>query len=441
MKKDFAWGAATASYQIEGGVREDGRTSSVWDVFSHRPGKTYCGQNGDVACDSYSKYENDIELLAGLGLNAYRFSVSWNRIIPEGTGGINQKGVDYYNRLIDGLLEKNIAPYMTMFHWDYPYCLYLKGGWLNPDSSKWFGEYASQLVRLFGDRVKHFITLNEPQCFIGLGHQTGEHAPGLKLEEPDISVCCRNVLLAHGRAVEAIRAGAPSAKIGYAPCGSVAIPLTEGPADIAAAKKRMFTGSGMWDAGRWYDPIYLGIYPESLDRVLGEPSDEEIRLISRPIDFLGTNIYQGEIVRAGENGEPVHVDSPQGHFRTSMDWPVTPDCLYWGARFYYERYKKPVVITENGMANNDCLSADKKCSDPQRIEYLRSHISGLKRASDEGIDVGGYFQWSLMDNFEWAQGYNQRFGLVYMDYATGERIPKDSYFYYKKVVESNGENL
>lgn len=441
FKKDFVWGVATASYQIEGGVKEGGRTPSTWDIFSHQKGKTYCGQNGDVACDSYGKYKEDIDLLGELGVNAYRFSVSWNRIFPEGTGKINQAGVDYYNRLIDGLLEKNIAPYITMFHWDYPYCLYQKGGWLNPDSPKWFGEYAETLVRKFGDRVKNFITFNEPQCFIGLGHQDGTHAPGLRLGEPDLSYATKNVLLSHGMAVSAIRANAPKAKIGYAPCGTFTIPYTNSKEDIEAARRKMFAGSGMWENGRWYDPILLGIFPEAVAREIGEPTEAEMKLISQDIDFLGANIYQGEYIRADENGNPVHVDSPVGHFRTSINWPVTPDCLYWAAKFFYERYKKPFYITENGMANNDCLDNRGKCADPQRIQYLRMHIEGLRRAAAEGVDVCGYFQWSLMDNFEWAEGYNQRFGLVYMDYAAGKRIPKDSFYYYKKVVESNGNDL
>lgn len=441
FKNDFVWGTATAAYQIEGAWNEDGRTPSTWDVFSRQKGKTYCGHNGDTACGSYRKYKEDIALMKGLGVNAYRFSVSWNRIFPDGIGSVNEEGTDYYSRLIDELLKNGIEPYMTMFHWDYPYALYLRGGWMNPDSSKWFGEYAQTLARRFGDRVKNFITLNEPQCFIGAGHRDGNHAPGLRLDEPDISHCVHNTLLSHGRAVQAIRANAPDAKIGYAPCGSVAIPATGSEADINAAREKMFSGSDMWDNGRWLDPIYLGIYPESLISALGEPTDEDLKIISQEIDFFGANIYQGELVRADENGTPIRMDSSAGHFRTSMNWPVTPDCLYWGAKFYYERYKKPIFITENGMANNDCISADGKCHDAQRIEYLRSHISGLKRAAAEGVDVGGYFQWSLMDNFEWAEGYNQRFGLTYLDYATGRRIPKDSYYWYKSVVESNAAEV
>lgn len=441
FKKDFVWGTATAAYQIEGGCKDDGRTPSTWDIFSHQKGKTHEGANGDVACDSYHRYMEDIAAMKELGVNAYRFSISWNRIFPDGTGEINEKGISYYRTLAEELLKNGITPYATLFHWDYPYALYLRGGWMNPDSSRWFGEYAATVGKRLGDVVKNFIPFNEPQCFIGLGHQSGIHAPGLKLDEPDISHCIHNVLLSNGRAIQAIRSEVSGAKFGFANCGGAAMPQTESEADIRAAREWMFARCGMWDCRMWMDPMYLGIYPETLIKTLGEPSEEHAKTIAERPDFCGMNIYQADVIKAGEKGEPVYAGSPIGHPRTLIGWPVTPDCLYWAAKFAYERYKLPVFITENGMSNNDIVTPDGKCHDPQRIEYLRSHLSGLKRAAADGVDVGGYFQWSLLDNFEWADGYKERFGLVHVDYQTGKRTPKDSAEFYKEVVKSNGEIL
>lgn len=441
FKKDFVWGAATAAYQVEGGHNQDGRGPSVWDVFCRQNGKVRDGMTGDVACDSYNRYKEDVALLKELGVNAYRFSISWSRVFPEGVGRINEKGLAYYRDLAEELLKNGIEPYATLFHWDYPYALYLRGGWMNPDSSKWFGEYASAIGRSLGDVIKNYIPFNEPQCFIGLGHGSGTHAPGLRLSEPDISHCTHNVLLSNGRAALAIRSEVSGAKLGFASCGGAAMPLTETEADINAARDWMFRGCGNWDNRMWVDPMYLGIYPETLALNLGEPSSEDLGIISERPDFCGINIYQAEVVRADENGRAVSAGHPAGHARTSMNWPITPDCLYWASKFMYERYKLPIFVTENGMANLDVITPDGKCHDPQRIEYLRGSLCGLKRAAAEGVDVGGYFQWSLLDNFEWAEGYNERFGLVYVDFGTGNRTPKDSFEYYKKIIASGGEAL
>ncbi len=441
FKKDFVWGTATAAYQVEGGAGDGGRTPSVWDVFSHQKGKIFEGHNGDVACDSYHRYKEDVALMKGLGVGAYRFSISWNRIFPDGIGRVNEDGIAYYRRLSEELLESGITPYATLFHWDYPYALYRRGGWLNPDSPKWFEAYAGTVGQRLGDVIKNFIPFNEPQCFIGLGHVAGTHAPGLRLDEPDISYCIHNVLISNGLASLALRGTVKDVKLGYAPCGGIVMPLTETTEDIDAARKWMFGGCGVWDNRMWLDPIMLGIYPETVARNIGEPSPDELKTIFQRPDFCGTNIYQADVVRAGEDGKPVRAKLPVGHGRTSMGWAVTPDCLYWGARFFYERYKLPIFVTENGMSNNDIITSDGKCHDPQRIEYLRRHISGLKRAADEGIDIGGYFLWSLLDNFEWADGYSQRFGLVYTDYSNQNRIPKESYYYYGDIVKNNGENL
>ncbi len=341
---------------------------------------------------------------------------------------------------MNGLLENGIEPYVTLFHWDYPHELYLRGGWLNPDSSEWFGEYAAAVGRLFGDSVRNYIPFNEPQCFIGLGHGSGVHAPGLRLGEPDIYRCVNNVLLSNGMAIRALRAEVSGARLGFASCVGAAMPKTETEADINAAREWMFRGCGLWDNRMWMDPMYLGIYPETLAIALGEPSAAEAEVIAEKPDFCGVNIYQADEIKS-ENGEPVIAEHGAGHARTLMGWPVTPDCLYWGARFFNERYGLPIYITENGMSNCDALTPDGRCHDPQRTEYLRSHLCGLMRAASEGIDVGGYFQWSLLDNFEWADGYGQRFGLVYVDFGTQKRIPKDSADFYREVIRTNGAVL
>lgn len=437
FKKDFVWGAATAAYQIEGGCGQGGRTPSVWDVFSHCEGKTYEGATGDGACDSYNRYKEDVALLKELGVGAYRFSISWNRIFPDGVGRVNEEGVAYYRSLAEELLKNGIEPYATLFHWDYPYALFLRGGWLNPDSPRWFGEYASQVSRRLGDVIKNYIPFNEPQCFINLGHGNGTHAPGLRLDENGLYRCVHNVLVSNGEAIRAVRAEVGGARLGFASCGGAAMPAAETEADIAAARQWMFGGCGLWDNRMWNDPMYLGVYPETLARALGEPSEADAALAAEKPDFCGVNIYQADVIKAGESG-PERAALPFGHGRTSMNWPITPDCLYWGAKFMYERYGLPVFITENGMSNNDVLTPDGACHDPQRTEYLRRHLTGLMRAAEEGADVGGYFQWSLLDNFEWADGYNQRFGLVYVDYATQKRTMKDSAEFYKKVIATNG---
>ncbi|MDO4562969.1 MAG: GH1 family beta-glucosidase [Clostridia bacterium] len=439
FKKNFYWGCATAAYQIEGAVKEDGRGASVWDVFSHTFGKTFNAHTGDVACDHYHRFHEDVDIMGKIGVNAYRFSVSWSRVIPNGVGSVNEKGLDFYDALINELLERNITPFMTLFHWDYPYELYKKGGWMNPDSPKWMGEYADLLARRFGDRVKHFITINEPQCFIGAGHKNGDHAPGLRLSDDDIAHHVRNTLLAHGYAAAALRAAASrDVRIGLAPCGVVSMPKTS--MDIEAAREHMFR-DGIFGNTLWCDPIFLGDFHGRLHEILPPPTEEEIALISAPTDFFGMNTYSGTLVETDENGKPRETFFPSGNARTAMDWQITPECLYWGPRFFYERYGKPVIITENGMSNCDTISEDGLCHDSQRIDYLRRHLRALARAASDGVPIEGYFQWSLLDNFEWAQGYNQRFGMVYVDYDTQKRTLKDSAYYYRDVILSEGEEL
>lgn len=447
FKKDFVWGAATASYQIEGAWNEDGKGLSIWDVFSHEPNKICEGHTGDVACDHYHRYKQDVKLMKQLGIKAYRFSISWPRLIPNGVGKLNPKGVEFYSNLIDELLENGIEPYITLFHWDYPYELYKKGGWLNDDSVNWFADYAARVAELFSDRVKNFITFNEPQCFIGESYLGAAHAPGLRVSYKDVFQMCHNVLKAHGAAVISLRKNAKQPiKIGYAPTGTVCYPSSENEADIEAARKNMFkcnyiNNGVMWNISWWSDPVILGKYPQDglklYKEYLPEITDEDMKLINQPIDFFGSNIYNGEEVKSDSNGNPVIVARKIGHGKTAIQWTVTPESLRWGPRFYYERYKLPFFITENGMSAHDVVSLDGKVHDPNRIDFLNRYLIELEKATDDGVDIGGYFQWSFMDNFEWAKGYTERFGLVYVDYETQQRIPKDSAYWYKNWIEEH----
>ena len=447
FKKDFVWGVATASYQIEGAWNEDGKGLSIWDVFSHEPNKICEGHTGDVACDHYHRYKQDVKLMKQLGIKAYRFSISWPRLIPNGVGKLNPKGVEFYSNLIDELLENGIEPYITLFHWDYPYELYKKGGWLNDDSVNWFADYAARVAELFSDRVKNFITFNEPQCFIGESYLGAAHAPGIRVSYKDVFQMCHNVLKAHGAAVIALRKNAKQPiKIGYAPTGTVCYPSSENEADIEAARKNMFkcnyiNNGVMWNISWWSDPVILGKYPQDglklYKEYLPEITDEDMKLINQPIDFFGSNIYNGEEVKSDSNGNPITVDRKIGHGKTAIQWTVTPESLRWGPRFYYERYKLPFFITENGMSAHDVVSLDGKVHDPNRIDFLNRYLIELEKATDDGVDIGGYFQWSFMDNFEWAKGYTERFGLVYVDYETQQRIPKDSAYWYKNWIEEH----
>jgi len=447
--KDFVWGAAAASYQLEGGAFEDGKGLSVWDVFCRKEGAVWQGHTGDVACDHYHRYREDVALMKALGLKGYRLSISWPRVLPEGVGAVNEKGLDFYERLVDELLAAGVEPWVTLFHWDYPFELFCRGGWLSPDSPAWFAEYTRAVVERLSDRVSHWMTLNEPQCFIGLGHQTGIHAPGLRLGMMEVLRAAHNALLAHGMSVQAIRAGAKSEpQVGMAPASRVCVPASEEPADVEAARRAMFSVASrdMFNNTWWLDPIFFGRYPEDGLELFGRDAPEvrqgDMETISQPLDFFGCNIYNGRTVRAGEDGRPEGVPLPPGYAITHQgDWPVVPASLYWGPRFFYERYGLPVVITENGHQNLDSVALDGRVHDPQRIDYLNRYLLELERAVGDGVDVRGYFTWTIMDNFEWAYGYKIRVGLVYVDYTTLERVPKDSFYWYRKVIATNGASL
>ena len=447
--KGFKWGIATAAYQIEGAADIDGKGPSVWDMKCRMPGAIFNGHTGDVACDHYHRYKEDVRVMKEIGVQTYRMSISWPRILPEGIGEINSQGIDFYSRLIDELLENDIEPYITLFHWDYPQSLFLKGGCLNPESPDWFAGYTKVVVDALSDRVKNWITLNEPQCFIGLGHYLTEHAPGISLAFSEVLRCCHNVLLSHGRAVQVIRNHAKQdAVVGYAPVGDIYVPCDENSVnDIDFARYKTFDlkSGDCFNSALWMDPVILGKYPEKCAEVYGSDmpdyDDGDMSIISEPIDFLGLNIYFAKQVSSDDTGQGRSMPRNRGHVYTPMGWPIEPKSMYWGPKFFYERYKKPIMITENGMANIDLIGSDGKIHDPQRIEFLRRYISKLQDACADGVDVQGYFLWSLLDNFEWAHGYSKRFGLVHVDYETQKRTIKDSGYWYKKIIETNGDGL
>jgi beta-glucosidase len=441
---NFVWGVAASAYQIEGGAKEGGRADSIWDTFCRVKGNVWMDQTGDTACDHYHRWQEDLDLISQIGARAYRLSIAWPRVLPNGR--LNQQGLDFYSRLIDGLLARNIEPWVTLFHWDFPQSLYVQGGWLNRDSANWFADYTATVVDALSDRVTNWITLNEPQVFIKFGHGDGINAPGLKLPLKDQLLAGHHALLAHGRSVQTIRACAKKpATIGIAPVCVVRYPQT--PADLAAARRATceVTQPDAWNNAWWFDPVVKGHYPESGLRVCADaaphPRPGDMELIRQPIDFLGINIYEGQPITTGPSGEPLFAPRPVGHPLTAFRWPVEPESLYWGPRFMHERYQLPIYITENGLSNVDWVSLDGKVHDPQRTDFTHRYLLALRRAARDGADIRGYFHWSLMDNFEWAAGYKERFGLIHVDFETQQRTLKDSAHWYRSVIESNGANL
>lgn len=450
FQKDFKWGVATAAYQIEGAFQEEGKGLNIWDVFCREKGRTFDGHTGEIACDHYHRFREDVALMKELGIKAYRFSISWSRLLPTGTGKLNPAGVKFYNELIDALLDAGIEPFVTLYHWDLPYDLYKKGGWLNPESVNWFAEYTKDVAELYSDRVSNFFTFNEPQCFIGNACLRGFHAPGVHGMVRDTFEMAHNVLKAHGTAVKVLREYAKSdVKVGYAPTCNMSYPDSDKPEDIEAARMTLFevkeTEDWAWNVAWWSDPVMLGSYPEKglkkYREYLPEITKDDMKLINQPLDFYGQNIYNGVRVRMGSDGKPEVVKRYDGYPKTSLNWPVTPECLYWGPRFLYERYKKPIYITENGTSCHDDISLDGKVHDPNRIDFLNRYLRELKKCAEDGSDIRGYFLWSLLDNFEWHTGYAERFGIVYVDYPSQRRIIKDSGYWYSQTIQENGENL
>ncbi len=446
--KNFTWGAATSSYQIEGAATAAERGASVWDALCARPGSVYGGHDGAGACEHVRRFRADVALMRDLGLKAYRFSIAWPRVLPDGTGRVHEAGLAFYDQLVDALLAADIEPWVTLFHWDYPLELYRKGGWLNAESPRWFADYTRVVVDKLSDRVTNWITLNEPQCFVGLGHQTGVHAPGDQLPLEQVLLISHRVLVAHGLAVQVIRERAKKTPhVGWAPTGDIPLPATEAAEDIAAARETYWAvkNPGVWNHSWFLQPVLQGSYPEDGVRLhagaMPAIAPEDMRTISQPLDFLGLNVYNGYRCRRAADGGVKVLPWAAGFPQTHNHWNVTPEVLRWAPRFAHERSGLPIVITENGMAGHDWVARDGAVHDPARVDFLDRNLRELRRAIQDGVPVLGYFQWSLMDNFEWAEGYRYRFGLVHVDYATQQRMPKDSAWWYREVIRTNGASI
>ena len=442
----FTWGVASASYQIEGAVAEGGRAPSIWDVFSHTPGKVANGDTGDVAVDHYHRWPEDLDLMKSLGFENYRFSVAWPRIMPDGVT-VNQEGLDFYDRLVDGMLERGIKPLMTLYHWDLPAALDQgdAGGWLDRSVADRFGEYARVLGERFADRVTAFTTLNEPWCSAYLGYGTGEHAPG----RTDNRLCypvAHHLNLAHGRAIQALRSVIPaSSEVSVTLNLMQVYPATEAPADVAAAHHADLVANRIW-----LDPMLKGFYPDDLKEQTAHLTDwsfvhdGDLEVINQPLDFLGINYYNpAKIAAPGTPGAGAYPGTDQAVGVayenvpvTDQDWPIIPSGLTDLLVRVQRDYGIPLYITENGCAVADKLEGE-QVHDQARIDYLQAHFNAMHDAIEQGVDLRGYFEWTMLDNFEWAWGYAKRFGLVYVDYATQARYPKDSARWYAGVTKAN----
>jgi beta-glucosidase len=429
----FLWGAGTAAYQIEGAANEDGRGESVWDRFCAADGNVRNGDDGTVACDFYHRYPEDIRLMQDLGIDAFRFSIAWPRVVPEGTGSVNQAGLDFYDRLVDALLDANIRPFATLYHWDLPQPLEEAGGWPVRATVDAFADYVAVVVERLGDRVGHWVTQNEPWVASWLGYGLGVHAPG-RTSERDALAAAHHLLLSHGRAVEIVRGLAPSAEVGITLDLEYVDPASTAIADRDAARR--FDGY----RNRWFlDPVCRGTYPadmlESFGEQVPEIADGDLDTISAATDFLGINYYQRTRVASGPDGNgPVTVHAG-GAERTDMGWEVYPEGLHaLLVRVQREYAPRAVYVTENGASYTDVRSHDGTVRDPERVAYLDRHVTAVARAAADGVPVRGYFVWSLQDNFEWAHGYSRRFGIVFVDYPTLERVPKDSYRWYRDFI-------
>ena len=436
----FLWGSATAAYQVEGAVKEDGRGISIWDVFSHTPGKTNNGDTGDVADDHYHRYKDDVQLMKALGLKTYRFSVAWPRVFPQGTGSPNPKGLDFYSRLVDELLAAGIEPYCTLFHWDLPQPLQDRGGWESRETSEAFAVYAGHVAQHLSDRVKHFMTLNEMSSFIDIGYREGRHAPGLSLSPARVNQARHHAVLAHGLGVQAIRANArPGTKVGLAENVSATVPVIESPEHIEAATRAMREQNAPYMTvimeGRYTD-LYLTRQAAAAPKF----TDADLKAIGTPLDFVGINIYAPNYVRADSSPAGYAMVPPPSSFPHMMSpWlHVGPEALYWAPKLVAKIWKvKEIYITENGASSTDKPTPDGAIYDTDRVMYLRNYLTQLHRAVSEGVPVRGYFCWSFMDNYEWADGYAFRFGLHYVDFTTQKRTPKLSAHFYKEVIAQN----
>lgn len=444
--KDFIFGASTASYQIEGSIDKDGKVESIWDRYTKVKGNILDNSDGSVVCDSYIKYKNDVKLLKKLGVKAYRFSIAWTRVINE-KNKPNKKGLKYYINLCKELRKYHIKPIVTLYHWDMPQWLEDKGGFLLDDISDYFMYYTDVVTKALDGLVSDYITINEPQCIMNLGHNLCVHAPGVKYDDKDMLKAIHNLLKCHGKAVKIIRENVKNSTVGFAPCARPMIPTVEN--DNLLYRKcydKFFElnrdNEYPNNVSIYSDPIFLGDYPkeyyEMFKDILPNITKDDLRLISQPVDYIYENFYTGTYYSFDNDDKFVKNDFPFGYPEGNIDWlQVVPKTLYYGPKYLYERYRKPIIISENGFCNNDIISLDNKIHDPERIDYIRRYLIELERVAKE-VPIKGYFYWSLFDNFEWNSGLKKRFGLVYVDYQTGERICKDSYYEYKKIIKNGG---
>jgi beta-glucosidase len=434
----FTWGVATAAAQIEGAAFEDGKSPSVWDTFSRRPGAVLNGDTLDTACDHYRRFDADFALMRKLGIRNYRLSLAWPRILPEGDGAVNTKGLDFYHRLFDSMQKHGITPWVTMYHWDMPQVLEERGGWRVRTSADAFARYADTIVRAYGDRVKNWITLNEIFCFTRLGYGTGQKAPGCCESEQVVNQTYHHALLAHGQGVRAVREhGGKGARVGLTDNVIVTAPLDLQPANLAAAQKAFVE-----ENVRVLEPVFTGRYGATYRRITGRDAARvergDLALIAQKMDFLGLNIYTGFFVRAGKGGRPERVPFPAGYPRTDCAWHyLMPQVLYWGPKLVHDLYGPlPLYVTENGAGYNE-EPASGEVPDLHRREYVRNCLGQLHGAMKDGVPVKGYFLWSFMDNYEWEDGYQRRFGIVHNDFATQKRTPKLSARWYNEVIRRN----
>lgn len=443
--KDFIFGAATAAYQIEGSIDADFKCESIWDRFTKKKENIIDGSDGSVVCDSYRKYKDDVAILHDLGVDAYRFSIAWTRVINEHNEP-NLKGINYYVNLCKELINNNIRPIVTLYHWDMPQFLEDLGGFLNDDIVNYFEKYTDIVTKSLNGLVKDYITINEPQCIMFMGHDACMFAPGTKYNDKEMLKAIHNLLKCHGAATKVIRKNVPNSTVGFAPCSRPVVPTSDNKLLEEKCYDKYFTLDRSFEYSNsvsiYSDPIFLGDYPKNyytdFKDVLPEITKEDLELISQPIDYIYQNIYSGNYYSLDKNSNLVKDDFYAGYPTGNIDWlQVVPQALYYGPKYLYQRYKKPIIISENGFCNVDFISLDGKVHDPQRIDYVNRYLAELEKISKE-VPIKGYLYWSLFDNFEWNSGLSKRFGLVYIDYSNGNRIKKDSFSEYKKIIKNRG---
>lgn len=444
FNKDFIFGCSTASYQIEGYIDSDGKCESIWDNFTKIPGKIDDGSDGSIVCGSYKRYKEDVKELKELNVDSYRFSIAWSRVITEDNKP-NKKGLEYYKKLSQELVKANIKPLVTLYHWDMPQWLEDIGGFLNDEISDYFAYYTDVVTKYLDGLVSDYITINEPQCIMQLGHRVGAHAPGTIYSDKEMLQAIHNLLKCHGKAVKVIRNNVKNSTVSIAPCSRPMVPKDR---ENALLERKCY--EKYFELKRDYeypntvsiymDPVFLGDYPkeyyEIFSDVLPNITKEDLELISQPVDFIYQNFYSGNYYSLDENNNLVKEDFYKGYPEGNIGWlQVVPEALYYGPKYLYERYKKPIIISENGFCNNDVISLDGKVHDPERIDYIMRYLMELEKVS-KIIDVKGYYVWSLLDNFEWNNGLRKRFGLIYIDYQNNCRIKKDSFYFYKKIIKN-----